>query len=359
MKKYSKDIIMDYINGEDILDYDISLLEDDVNFMEQVIEETNDKNMYYMCGDNLKKNLKFITYLINKFHNDIKFIEMISNDYMKEASETEQIELKIILCNVLGNIDDDYVMSLGISLAAFYIKNKAMYEIVLDELNMKNSLGFSIVLSDYNQSDIIKKYFAKRMINEIFPFSMIEFERLLHLKFKVKSNISKMGINNFLINYVFGYDKCLSGYLAVHIDLLTELYGQVSKILSRWDQYEKARNKDKMDAILYEIDKFVGQNEFFWGKELQIYKYLIIRLNLTSNIDLKYFDKEFNGSIEDIENLNISALDVDSYRKFEKFWLGMKNFYYFDIEPDDYLDNEDNMKKKKVPGKVLKLEIKN
>ena len=86
---------------------------------------------------------------------------------------------------------------------------------------------------------------------------------------------------------------------------------------------------------------------------------MIIRLNLTSNIDLKYFDKEFNGSIEDIENLNISALDVDSYRKFEKFWLDMKNFYYFDIEPDDYLDNEDNMKKKKVPGKVLKLEIKN
>ena len=124
MKKYSKEIVMDYINGEDILDYDISLLEDDIDFMMQVIEETNDKNMYYMCDDNLKKNLKFITYLINKFHDDIKFIVMISNDYMIDASEIEQIELKVILCDLLGNVDDDYIMSLRLSLAVFYIKNK-------------------------------------------------------------------------------------------------------------------------------------------------------------------------------------------------------------------------------------------
>ena len=39
------------------------------------------------------------------------------------------------------------------------------------------------------------------MINEIFPFSTIEFERLLHLKFKNKNDISKMGINNYLLNY--------------------------------------------------------------------------------------------------------------------------------------------------------------
>ena len=348
---------MDYINGEDILDYDVLLLEDDIDFMIQVFEETNDKNMYYMCGDKLKKNLKFITYLINKFHNDIKFIETIIKEYMKVVDEIKQIEMKIILSDIFKNDEVDYIMSLKLSLAAFYTKNRISYELWLSEVGNVNSLGFDIVLSDYCQSDIIKKYFAKRMLNEVFSLSNIEFEKMLHLRFKDKNDINKMGINNFLLNYIYVRDEYLSGYVAVHIDLLVDLNKQLNKILGRWDKYEKSRNKYKMDAILYEIDRFVGQNEYFWGKELQIYKYLIVRLNLTCNVDLKYFDKRFNGSIGDIENLDVSAFDVDSYRKFEKFWLGMKNLYYFDIEPDDYLDDENNLNKQKTPGKVLKLEI--
>ena len=46
MKKYSKELINKYIKGKDIKNYQIEELEDDKDFMIQVIKETNDKKIY-------------------------------------------------------------------------------------------------------------------------------------------------------------------------------------------------------------------------------------------------------------------------------------------------------------------------
>ena len=341
MGKYSKEIINNYINGEDICEYDISLLEDDFDFMVQVFEECNDKNMYYYCGDKLKRNLEFIEYLINKFHSNTDFIEMITRDYLKDANEIEQNELSIILYNSLVDFDDsEYLMSLKVSLGVFYAKNMVMCEVVMDELNVKNSLGFSVILSEYSDSDIIKRYFAKRILNEIFLGSFHEFEKLVHVQCKNKDNIIRMGINKYLLNYIYYSDECLSGYVAVHLDLLHDFSQRLEKILFGWEEYERIKDKDKMEGILFEIDKFVSDNGYFWGKELQIYKYLILKFSVKGDVDLKYFDPYFEGTIKDIPDLNISNIDVESYRKWEKFLLRIKNYYCFDIEPDDYLDDE-------------------
>ena len=44
MKKYSRGLINKYINGEEIIDYNIEELEDDKDFMMQVISISNDCN---------------------------------------------------------------------------------------------------------------------------------------------------------------------------------------------------------------------------------------------------------------------------------------------------------------------------
>ena len=67
MEKYNKELIMNYINGNDIGDYDLNELEDDKLFMTKVIEFSNDEKMYNFCSDNLKKNYEFIKYIILKF----------------------------------------------------------------------------------------------------------------------------------------------------------------------------------------------------------------------------------------------------------------------------------------------------
>ena len=54
MLKYSASIVEDYIEGNDIEDFDIDELENDRSFMLDVIKKTKDKNFYNLCSDDLK-----------------------------------------------------------------------------------------------------------------------------------------------------------------------------------------------------------------------------------------------------------------------------------------------------------------
>ena len=193
------------------------------------------------------------------------------------------------------------------------------------------------------------------MLAEIFAFSPSEFEKMLHLRFKNKDKLLNMGINQFLINCVYEQDECLSRYVTVHIDLLSELYQEIVKIIHNWDKYEDKRNKYVMEVIIYELDKFVSENEYFWGKELELYKSIIDRFKITKNVDFNIFDTEFDGTIDNVSDLCLTKLDVASYRKFENFMERISNLYYFDIEPDDYID-ETSVNGDKGPCKILKFE---
>ena len=59
MNKYNSKVVFDYINGNEIIDYNIDELEDDYEFMMMVINYTNDKNMYNLCSDEVKTNYEF------------------------------------------------------------------------------------------------------------------------------------------------------------------------------------------------------------------------------------------------------------------------------------------------------------
>ena len=64
-KKYNSKIIFDYIVGNDLDGYSIDELENDPNFMMDVIKITRDKRMYNLCSDDIKKNCTFVEFLIS------------------------------------------------------------------------------------------------------------------------------------------------------------------------------------------------------------------------------------------------------------------------------------------------------
>jgi len=367
MKKYSKKIIMDYINGEDIDGYDLTELEDDVDFMMLVIIECNDKNMYNMCGDNLKRNFNFIKFLIKKFHDDKDFILMIGQEYMSHCDELEAIELKIMICDYLNVGVFDEFMEYRISLDMFYIKQRLICESCIEQLSnvfykKVNSLGFDIILDEYNHSDVIKNFFAKKMLNEIFNLSDLDFEKMIHLKFKNKEELYDMGINNFLIKHIYLHDEFLSGYVSVHVNLLLNLNKRITKYLERWDKYEMIKNHEKMEILLEEIDMFINENMYFIGMELELLKYILVKFHLekvflNSGIGLNYFDEKFRGTYDEINVLNINKLRFEMLRKFMEFISRIEEVCYFGTVPDDYLKDvkKNNMNK----GKILKLEMKN
>ena len=82
MKKYGEKLIKDYIEGNDIEEYSIEELENDSEFMIMVINKTNDKNICNLCGDDVKKDPRFVKYLITKFNYDTNFIISINIYFM-------------------------------------------------------------------------------------------------------------------------------------------------------------------------------------------------------------------------------------------------------------------------------------
>ena len=71
-KKYDEKLIKAYITGDDIIDFDIDELENDVYFMMQVIDYSDDIKMYSFCGEELKKDYKFVSYLVDKYNSNVK-----------------------------------------------------------------------------------------------------------------------------------------------------------------------------------------------------------------------------------------------------------------------------------------------
>ena len=367
MKTYSKKLVYDYLDGKVILEYDLEELEDDINFMMMAIDYSNDKNMYNVCGDNLKKNFVFIKYLINKFHNNVEFVLEVCQDYFKVATESESLELKIILCDYYKKIMIDEIIGYEILLNDFYLRERLTCELCKKKtISLEDKdflgLGFSLILDEYGNNEVIKEYVAKKMLNEIFDFSELEFEVKLHKKFKSGQDLEKMGINNFIINYIREYDGFLAGYMVANIDLLSDIRKKIIKLISRWAKYELAKDRELIEIILEEVDKFCNDNLFFTGYELVIFNYIMEKFKLRDkflrcNIDLAYYDYSFNGEVDDIKKLDINEFKLEYYGLFIKFMERIEKICHDGMAPDNYL--EDVVKPKKKKGKILKLDAKN
>ena len=87
MKKYSRELINRYINSEDITIYDIDELENDKDFMMQVISVSGDNNFYNLCSDNVKCDYEFVKYLIIKFKHKIDFVCEVADYFLSHVGK--------------------------------------------------------------------------------------------------------------------------------------------------------------------------------------------------------------------------------------------------------------------------------
>ena len=185
---FDKKLIYNYVMGEDIENYSIEQLENDVNFMKQVIEFTNDKNMYNLCGEKVKNDIEFIKYLIKKFKKDSMFIISIAEEYIKN-NQTEDFddncfELNILMSDIGKKKNEDEFIRFAISKTEFQEYTLSQIETVKEKLPKEDfELGFHIIQCMYYKNPIIIEYFAKKFINQIFyENEELTFEELIHNK---------------------------------------------------------------------------------------------------------------------------------------------------------------------------------
>ena len=316
MEKYNIKNINDYIKGEKVEGYSIEELENDKEFMMLVIKKTNDKNFYKLCSEGVKKDYEFVKYLITKFKDDIEYICEVADFYLKDLDdEITRIELIIIMTELTKN-NKEKNHNYKIILESIFKLKRVKIEMGKieqgEEYSREVGMGFIVIFDQYNKNKTILEFYAKRIIEEIFVEYDIDLEKILYNRFKTPEELDKMGINNYIIEFVSYYDPMLSSYLSTNIELMTELKTKIEEIQKKWNL--NIKNKEiKKYTILYEkvheyitnygSDSILDETTimYYVAKQLGITKQLMKydRMPIKYEIDEEFIIDTLRDSFED------------------------------------------------------------
>lgn len=366
MNKYNKKLIMDYISGNDIEEYDIEELENDKSFMMNVFDFSNDKNIYNLCSDNLKKDYEFVKYIVLKFKDDINFITTVANYFLENTNlDLESMELGIIMNNLTANNKDENFKYKILNEVAYSGKRMEieLAKLDLNDDNISNEIGmgFSLIYDSYNSSQIILDYYATKMIEDIIEENNIDLESLLHSKFKSADQINEQGLNNYMINFIGLYDQMLSSYLCTHLNLLSDFKNQIIKIQNNWDKYIARKEKEKYAYMFEKVQEYFEENIFSVFSEAGLIYYIGNELGVLDKIkQYDCIDDELCDSI--IENSLDGFLEEMIRENFTDrvHYINVKNIMtniLFDDEGGSN-SNLDKTGEKTAKCKILKIDIK-
>lgn len=376
MKKYSKELINKYIKGEDIKNYQIEELEDDKDFMIQVIKETNDKKIYNLCSEKVKKDYEMVKFMALAYNNDLKFIADIADKYLKDAGDSlERIELALIMLDLTLKKDNEKATKYKMIIDTIFFSKRLEIEICKakqndDDYSREVGMGFWYMFDLYNSSDIVIKYFAKKTIEAIFSEYDINLEQLLHSKFKKDEDIDLQGINNYMINFLGMYDHMLSSYISTHIELLSDFSDKISDVINNWENYNEKEEEKRYNGMIEQVHNYM-ENADSIMTETDILYYVARQLGIDEK--LAYYDGIFNEiyadiiqgiDIKDLDNVNddFVTFTINNSIAERKYYLDVKRIMLnslFGNEQSKILPTNDINISKNDKCKILKIDFNN
>lgn len=351
---HSKKIVYDYINGEEI--DNIEELENDAKFMIDVINITRDKNMYNLCSNELKNNHEFVMYIIDTFKNDKNFIHNIALEYMNklDSGDIRYKEICFVMSDIFNNRDDDRDIYYNLLRTSIYNSERVAIEIVrdeeVDEFKKKQiGLGFILVLlSDLGKSDIVTKYFAIKYLDEIFyEREDMSIDDLVHSRINSLDKLKKIGVKNFIIDYVRNYDVNLSDYLFTNINLINSVEKDINRIINNWDYYLENSFERRMDIFEQEVDSILEKYDVHFDF-FAVCNYLD---SIKLNISIKFKDY-YNVNV--LFPIDINKVTLIEYRCLQEITLLTKNLFSSCVIDKNYGSCSDNTSSNKYKNKVLK-----
>ena len=328
-KKYNSKIIFDYIVGNDLDGYSIDELENDPNFMMDVIKITRDKRMYNLCSDDVKKNCDFVEFLIEFFKDDLDFIISIADNYIQnpDVDVIDKEEIKIFIGNFYDNDKYSALEKYKVSSYSFYnsVVNDC-YSVIrkMSDSERESCSLFRIIELTFFDRKVIKDYFAKNMVYEYLCENLeCSFADLIHYYFNDISTLESYGETNFLLFYLSSNDRFLRDYLSVHPNLLESYCKDIEKVKKDWNNYNNRLNFDRVQQVIDYIFECLSSEYFPFNTNL--FEILIDAINPLGLKDI--FDK--NISLEDKQ-----IMEDDN----EDLFLGCSDENF---ECNDYLDEEE------------------
>lgn len=320
---YSKELIYNYIIGNDI--DNIEDLENDNNFLFEVLKKSKDITYYNYLDIAFRRNLTVIKYMFLNFKDSF---EIYKNDvdYLLQTLDKESSEyLELII--LVSNISDNYKMI-----------REALYSIDKIEIGaLQNSsketeeeigLGFAVIQSKYEDSNIILDYYAKNFLYEIF-YKDKNIEEIIHKNIKNKDKLNRVGNTKYLLDYIESLDSYLKDYLESHLYLLDKIFKDLDLIKINWDNYLNRINSRKVNIVYQEVNRFIEEEcGRFYFEPFSVIDRIVVNNHL----------EEIFGLDEEVV-LNIS-LKEDEYLK-EKFTYDMTKLIK-ELFKDDIITNDNS-----------------
>ena len=186
MLKSSKKLIGDYISNTNLSEEERKKLENNEEFMRDVIIETDDYDYFRKCSYGLKINFNFVLFVIEKFIYNEEFISgVLLNFFANTVDNQKSREFRIMLSKLYEKYQVSYLEQYQYLARKIYEYEKQMADDKMSELNnswvVALGMGFRLMAEFNFESDIIRKYLAEQMINDI--LGEIDIEKDIHISF--------------------------------------------------------------------------------------------------------------------------------------------------------------------------------
>ena len=265
MKKFTKETVFNYLVGNDILDFNIDELENNPEFMAEVV--CKDKNSYNLCSDEIKTNIVFIRRILDNYKDDMDFAlkvykefeSIIEDDENVNSEETQQdiFEINTIMFNITRKAQDREVhIPFKIATDVFVGIEEFEFEILESQLKKKvPGLGFYYESRKYENSENIVDFIAENFIRKIFSYD-VNLEELLHKHYKSYKEYEENGKYTILIKYISYYDNDLANYVSLNPKALENFEDELEDIKKNWQRYEDEQKRIEMAKKRYKDERY-------------------------------------------------------------------------------------------------------
>lgn len=268
MKLYNKKTVADYIMGNDIEGFSIDELEDNVEFMMDVLKMTSDKEMYNFCSDKVKNDPEFVSFVIRLFAKDEEFITTIADDFLSKIKNNSapNVEVLVLMAKLIPKSSPRFlkygVMLYGLQLEkdTSIVAAKELYKNDPEELSCIGETGFTLLYDEYQESEIVTDYFAEKSIEKILHTDSVEIEDLFHRLFKSQEELEKVNMRSYLIDYISNLDSELASYISTHVHTLDVALSEIESLKNKWNSYGKRIEAKKFSMMFQKIHMYMEEN---------------------------------------------------------------------------------------------------
>ena len=334
---YGKKLLL-YINNQ-FDETKTRCLEQDDEFMKNAVIMSKSPEIFEKCSDKLKNNGDFIEELVEVFKDNPKFLsEMVSTYIANNKKEFQTIrELNILLSNIYEETFANELVKFSDDAFEFYMSSLDTIndEIAKVDIEARDEIGEGFIFVDisFHSSDIVKHYFAEKMIADIIESKTIyNFEQLVHYSVSSLDYLKQVGEREFLMNFIGVYDSTLMDYVMHSQDLIDRYIDMIKEIEDNWDNYCKEVNIHNLDQTYSEMEDYIKENELSYGL-VDLFDG-IVNMSINKEKISKYID------IDPTAKIDYKKMDIPTFKfvKHMRDWLD--SVFEYDVAYNNYEANK-------------------